>query len=389
MANLAGLSTGSNLLSGSSVKAPRGLVLVDGVIAVGVVSIDVENNSHQQADTFNVELSMAAQVEPHDLRWWSGQKSLPVEIYVGYPSNPLAYGKDDLTLLITGKADEIEFDFLAQTMRISGRDLTSRLVDNKRSLSFITLPIEPSNVVSQIAVSVGLVPHVVATGISVGAYTQIVQSLIDSKSTLWDVVCKLAQVVDYRVYVRGNGLYFEPKALETDNPYLLTWQAGTAGFASPSFNGISLKFSLNTQAARDIHVTVLSPSVKGKHVVEASSQKTRKGAKAKDEAAADGSGSAEPPLEYRYFSKSGLTQQEVQVRAEARAKQLAQHEMNMSCELPGDPELTTERMVQVSGTNTAYDQFYYPATISHSLSQDGGYKMSVSAKNISPDVEFS
>jgi len=49
--------------------------------------------------------------------------------------------------------------------------------------------------------------------------------------------------------------------------------------------------------------------------------------------------------------------------------------------LPGDNSLTTRGMVQLVGTGTDWDQFYYPDTVTRRISFEEGYRMELRAKN--------
>ena len=61
--------------------------------------------------------------------------------------------------------------------------------------------------------------------------------------------------------------------------------------------------------------------------------------------------------------------------------------MKLKAELPGDTILDTTSVIQVTGTGTAYDQIYYPDSISRYMHWDGGFSMTVSAKNFAPDSQ--
>ena len=68
---------------------------------------------------------------------------------------------------------------------------------------------------------------------------------------------------------------------------------------------------------------------------------------------------------------------------------ISQHEVNLSAELPGDDLLSAQTPVQVFGTGTAFDQVYYPASIQRRYSLDEGYRMSLRARNFSPESQLS
>jgi hypothetical protein len=61
--------------------------------------------------------------------------------------------------------------------------------------------------------------------------------------------------------------------------------------------------------------------------------------------------------------------------------------VGLHAEMPGDNLLTGNRSVAVRGTGTALDQDFFPDSVRRSMSFQEGYRMSLSAKNISADVE--
>jgi hypothetical protein len=56
-------------------------------------------------------------------------------------------------------------------------------------------------------------------------------------------------------------------------------------------------------------------------------------------------------------------------------------------EMPGDSQLDCTKIVQVRGTGTAWDQNYFPDSVKRSMSDGDGYRMALTGKNISADVE--
>ena len=62
-------------------------------------------------------------------------------------------------------------------------------------------------------------------------------------------------------------------------------------------------------------------------------------------------------------------------------EQITRHERILTASMPGDASLSTRTMVRLVGTNTAYDQMYYPDTVTRRLSFQDGYRMDLRAKN--------
>jgi hypothetical protein len=53
----------------------------------------------------------------------------------------------------------------------------------------------------------------------------------------------------------------------------------------------------------------------------------------------------------------------------------------LSASLPGDNKLSTRARVQLVGTGTDWDQYYYPDTITRYVSFEEGYHIELRAKN--------
>jgi hypothetical protein len=84
------------------------------------------------------------------------------------------------------------------------------------------------------------------------------------------------------------------------------------------------------------------------------------------------------------FYVPNLTPQGAIDIANQRYADITRHLRTIEFEIPGDTVLTPRNLIVLTGTGTAFDQSYYPDRISCELSQDGGFGMSVTAKNVPP-----
>ena len=82
---------------------------------------------------------------------------------------------------------------------------------------------------------------------------------------------------------------------------------------------------------------------------------------------------------------AGSTAVRCQQYAQARYREIIAHEMRMRARLPADNLLQAKSVIKVQGTGTAFDQTYYPMSITRMMSMDEGYTMLVDAKNRNPD----
>ena len=59
-----------------------------------------------------------------------------VEIFAGFPKNPLQYDESNLQSRIYGRVDSVEFDPVSAQLTLSGRDLTALFIDEQVTLLF-------------------------------------------------------------------------------------------------------------------------------------------------------------------------------------------------------------------------------------------------------------
>ncbi|NMM21849.1 MAG: hypothetical protein HHJ15_18170 [Rhodoferax sp.] len=363
----------------SIVTQPRGMVLVNGDRAVGLLSFEVDNNSYFQADTFRLTLALSGQPANRDFKFWAAQTSLQVELLVGFPQNPDNFTRTDLKSLLVGYVDDIQVDPLRDEITMAGRDLTSLLIDTKRSIAFTNMT--SSDIAIKIAKEMGLNYLVEPTKKFTGTMAQIVTQMVGDRSTYWDVLTKLAQIEHYTVSVTGHTLNFV-SATPPGDFYELQYQAPVLQ-AFPVGNFTAMKFSRNLSVTRGIKVTVMSWNQKTGKMVKQTASRSR----VKNTTTSKSGSNGLPPLEYT-FVYPNMTDDAAQAKATALAQDISQHEVNLDAEMPGDDLLTTTTPIKVTGTDTAFDQTYYPASIQRRYSWDDGYRMTVRARNYSPETQL-
>jgi len=304
-----------------------------------------------------------------------------MEFFLGFPQDPNFFSPTDLTSFLLGNVDDLEFDPVADVMSFTGRDLTSKLIDFKRTISFSSGTLVASDIVTKIAKERGLTPVVVPTQAAAGVYYQIVKALVESNCTYWDIVTRLAQIERYQAYVVGNELHFEPRTSPDADPYVINWQepVDTNGF--PTANAQQIRFSRNLSIAKDLKVRVLSYDPKKKTAVNETAERKRVYNKVTSKSAK----SKEPPQEYVY-NVPNLTSDQARQRAQSILEELSKHEMNLHAELPGDLLLTPQNIVALQGTGTVFDQTYFASSISRAYSYDGAFRMTLDAKNQTPNT---
>lgn len=359
-------------------RQPRGAVKINGeTLLTGWLDFDVTNNSYYSADTFRCKFSGAMLPADRNLVWFSEQQDMFIELFVGFPPNPGSYGVSDLESFIYGQVDHITIDTLTNTVEIDGRDLTRVFIDTKTTQKWPNQT--SSQIATQLAQAHGLTTSITATTTKVGKYYEIDHVNMASERSEWDILTYLADLEGFKVWVRGQTLYFQPAPdPSSTQPYQLVYQVQQTN-SGPKANWETGKLKRSLTVSRGIQVKIRSWNkkfAKGFSVSYPSNVKTIK------------VGSATVGTGAQIYSKTipNLTQDQALQRAQAWYNQIVAHEMKIdSLTVPGDNSLDTTSIIQLSGTGTAFDQLYYPDSISRTLSFTGGYDMTIEAKNHAPD----
>lgn len=367
----------------STARQPRGIVMVtghnkdDSLMAPfrlnGWESWEVNNNIFYEADTFRVTIALSALPLTYNEAWWSSQKEIFVEIFSGFPNDADIYSSNDLQSLTYGRVDDISFDPVARTLEISGRDLTAALIDSKTTEKFQNLT--ASQIATNIANRHGLTPVVTKTKIKSGTYYKYDQNKLNDARSEWDLITGLAQQEQFNVYIKGHSLHFEPQALPNVEPYVLRWTPPNVDNGAFSLNAISMNFTRALNLARGVVV-----------IIQSISPQTGKAIKVTfpNKAATIKPGQSAPVAQVHTYRFAHMLYEAALQKAQQLHKDISQHEVKLSASLPADNILTTANLVQVVGTNTSFDQSYYPESITRSMSMSEGYMMQISAKNSSP-----
>lgn len=358
-------------------RQPRGAVKVAGVTTFGWLSWEVENNVFRAADTFRVQFAASLLPAARDIAWFSAQTEIVLEIFANEaPDNPANYAPVAADRIIYGQVDDIDYHPVSGTLELTGRDLTARLIDTRISANNSNQT--ASEVATQIAGKHGLKPVVTATSSKVGTYYSADHVDVSQQQSEWEMLSKLADYEGFDVFVKGDELHFEPKPAEGTSHYALVWTPPTADTAHPTLNAVNLTLARSLTIAKGVTVEVRSWNAKQKKAFTASWPKSVKPVR-------PGASSNENQT-YR-FSVPGLTQDQATARAQKLYAQIVQHMVKLSADMPGDAILDCTKTIALRGTATGFDQVYFPDSVRRSMSMDEGYRMSVTAKNISQDIE--
>lgn len=361
-------------------RNPRVLIKINDTVFRKITSWTYVENNYYQPDTFRVELPLYTQDAVATIEYWQSQPALLFELFVGFPTNTVTYGVSDLQSLILGGINNIDlyvFDNGRGYISFDGFDLGKKFIDTKTFERFPNLT--PSQIATTFANEQGLTPVVTDSGppyagyYYTGSYVQMGNAI-----TQWDLLTYLAQQIGYQVFVRGTQLVFQPRPVQSSNPYLIQARTLENGNLA-SMNGSSLRISRNMNFARDVQVTILSFNSKsGRVSVTAQGRKTKRGVVS---AIAKTLGEPQKYVE----NVPGLSKQQAQMLANQLVLKISQHERIIQVSGPGDNILRKDSVIQLSGVSPSADQTYFPDSITRSMAGvEGAYKMEFVAKNHSP-----
>lgn len=346
-----------------TLRQPRSLVKIGGEIIQGWESWRAEANTFHDPDLFEVKFAVSALQSGRGVEWFGAQLRLDVEILAGFPADANAYSASELSSVFYGRVDDVSVDWETQTLTVSGRDLTSVFLDAKTSEKYVHKT--ASQVATLLSGKYGLTPKVTTTKALIGRYLQQDNVALQDQRTEWDLLTWLAREESFACYVKGRELHFEPKPTGKQPAATIRWSREDADV-------VRLTTTRVLTVSRNIEVTVRSWNAKQKKAFTRKATKTKSGA-----------------TDTQKYSVSipGLTPEEAQQRANQILAEKSIHEFRIEVEMPADLITSISDTIKLTGTGTAWDQVYFPESIVRTMSMDGGFEMTISAKNSSPESE--
>jgi len=315
-------------------RQPRGIVKLNGEIITGWLSFEVDNNQFRSADTFRILFASEDLPPKRGADWIASQTSISVEIYAGFPKKPDNYTESDLTLLITGNVDAVDYQSVSTAIELNGRDKTSLLIDTKTSEHFLNKT--ASEIAKDIAGRHGLKAIVTATTAKAGSYYQIDHDANTQEQTEWELLSFMANIEDFVLFVRGDELHFEKKEKASNDKYVIEWIKPKDEIGYHEANILTLTFSRNLTVTKGVSVEVHSWNAKKKAGFSAFYPKAPKAVKP---------GSTGSTTQNYRYNIAGLTQDQAEKRAESIYKQIVAHAMNLDATMPADSTLTCDKII--------------------------------------------
>jgi hypothetical protein len=361
----------------AQVRNPRGVVKIDGQAIPGWIDWTVTNNAYYEADTFHVTFSTSRLPSSNDANWFSEQTETFVEILAGFPTNPAQPDPSELQSLIYGRIDDSDYDPIRGTLALKGRDLTAVFIDAKISQDYANKT--SSQIAIQLAQNHGLAYVATQTTTLVGSYYELDSMHLQTSRSEWDLLAYLARQEGFVAYVEGQILFFQKDDAPSQDPYLISIQKPGSNLGSPNANVLTAMFSRSQTVSKGITVTVKSagrfnPTVTKSYPTAPKSITPGK------------SSPFGGTTNYFFNIAAGASPTHVQLEAERIYNQIIQHAMKLSATLPADSVLNAHVPIKVSGTDTAYDQMYFPKIITRAMSREEGYTMTVEAQNSNPNL---
>ena len=344
-----------------SFRQPRLLVLADGIMVPGAISAQVTSTAHATADRFRLTVATS----PITAAAWANTDSALIDIQISLDGY-------SWTSLLQGNIDQLQLDPISGQLTLEGRDLSSRLIENRVAETFANQT--SSDIANAFATNAGLIPNVAPTTTLIGTYWQLEHDQIALSAhcrarSQWDLLLQLAAREGFDLWVSGSTLNFQPSGQASTIP---------VSFSPSDFLRLSLERSLTL--ARDISVTVQSWNSRQNIAVKQTAKATHA------TSGAGGAGGA-GPLAYTYLVPN-LTAYAALALAQQRLRELSRHERVIDAEMPGELRLAPRQQIALTGSNTDFDQLYWIDTIIRRLSVHSGFTQSLRARNASPGLSI-
>lgn len=328
---------------------PRAHLLINGQV-LACEEISVSQSKDNKSDSFDASMSLWGLPPGMDANFWSTATNVEVQVMVDVGNGAKK--------LFDGMVDSADEDFDSGKLSISGRDKASKLIDKKSSKKFQNK--KPHEVVKQLASDAGLEADVDEITDKAGKIVQIDYNAIQHRSSDWLTILDLADKHGRVAYISGGKVYF--KKPDEKLPVLSITFKRPDPSAPADSNAVKLSAKRNLTLGRPV-----------KHKVSSWNHKQQK--LNEDEFQEDGDGD---PIEWHHHFP-GLSKDEAKKRAKDHCDKTTKHELGVTVDMPGNPDISPRYLLELTGTGTAYDQQHEIASVKHRLSQKG-YRMTLNTK---------
>jgi hypothetical protein len=212
---------GCRMSENVSVRAISLNVTIDGIIVVGAIGVELFQSGMFSADRFILSMAFSG----------SAGASFYSQLSNALVSISAIVDNTIRASLIVGEIDNVTVEFSSGIARLSGRDLSARLIDAEVNESFANQT--ASDIAISFALAAGLSPNIVRTQTAIGQYYELAHTrtalgLHTRNATQWELLAALAEVEAFSLSVTGTTLNFAPASRPTAPVTLIYGQDLTA-----------------------------------------------------------------------------------------------------------------------------------------------------------------
>lgn len=322
---------------------------------VNVTELNCSRSRTKNADTFSARLPLYDRESGLDATYWCNTKEIKdVAVWIQAETSE---GRE----MLKGDVEQVQVDFAQMTVYVTGRDKTSKLIDDKTTEKFLNK--KSSEIVKELAERAGLEVKVSDTALKAGKLYNIDFNKLTDHASPWTYIHELADKEGFEAYVKDGVLNFVSED-ESEGEISITYRPPTRQqYAQGDFVGLKVQRNLNL--SKPHKVKVKSWNRKQKKVIES-------------EKSIGGTG-AEKVYSFKYEE---LTKDRADRLAEKHLSRNVRHEMSIQLtEMPGDETINPRMKINLSGTQTDFDQSYFIKSINDVVTQRGGYVQTFEANN--------
>jgi hypothetical protein len=260
-------------------------------------------------------------------------------------------------VLISGEIDTIDTDYIGGIIRVTGRDESGQLNQQKVSQKWQNQT--GGNIVQQLVGQAGLGANASAGTLMAGKQVNQDFVKLSDNTPIMSIINRLAEFDGAKWWV-SNGIFNYAMIGTVQGVFTVNFEDGMP-FSS---DATRLQVKQNLQAGKNINVNVKSWNPRNKQAYMGQSN-------------TGGGGSGSLTANYHV---PVLDQAHAQQYAKARAAELGRHAVTVTVTVIGDPSINQGMGLQLAGTASA--GLYEIDSISHDFGMSG-YMMTITAKTMS------
>lgn len=262
--------------------------------------------------------------------------------------------------MVIGELDDTDFDYTGGIISVHGRCKSAKLHETKSAEKWVNK--KNPDIVKDIAGRIGLQVDASASTLDAGKYVNIDWTKLTDGISLATILHKIAELEGARWWTNGGKLFFKSDD-DGASAYPITYSDRSTAemVVGKEADFLQLKIRRNVQAGKSVNVKVASWNPRKKKAFTGTQT----------------IGGAGGTKNYVYHVP-GLDQAHADKHAKSKAKEHTRHELSVSVNLVGDPEIDIAQKLRLRGTD--FDQDFEMDSIHHSFGLQG-HTMSIAAKS--------